>query len=196
MFKRFIDWFFNILSSLINDLVATINDMTQKLPPKVEHDPKTSTPVKQNQEAGTIQMNMSDIPWYKIAMAEVGVKEILGSKNTPRILEYHQATSLKATNDETAWCSAFVSWCLEKAGYKSTHSAWAKSYLKYGTELKFPKLGCICVFTRGPQSGHVAFYISTNKDGSLKVLGGNQSNSVCVQDHSKSTLLSYRWPIK
>lgn len=44
----------------------------------------------------------------KIAMKELGVRELAGSKHNPRIIEYHKATSLKATQDEVSWCSSFV----------------------------------------------------------------------------------------
>jgi hypothetical protein len=34
---------------------------------------------------------------YRIALKELGVEERAGADHNPRILEYHQATSLKAT---------------------------------------------------------------------------------------------------
>lgn len=53
---------------------------------------------------------------YKIARAEKGVHEIAGVKHNDRILDYHQATTLKAQADEVSWCSAFVNWCYIQAG--------------------------------------------------------------------------------
>jgi lysozyme family protein len=69
-------------------------------------------------------------PWMDIAVAELGVHEdsLPGHHNT-RILEYHQCTALKATTDETAWCSSFVNWVLSKAGRRGTNSALANSWL-------------------------------------------------------------------
>jgi len=130
--------------------------------------------------------------WFKIAQKELGQKEIRGGENK-RILEYHAATTLRAKEDEIPWCASFVSWCLESAGVASTHSAWARSYLKWGKELKEPEYGCIVVFSRGKTSGHVAFYVSSTKD-YITVLGGNQSDSVCISKYKKSDLLGYRWP--
>jgi hypothetical protein len=49
---------------------------------------------------------------YDIATQELGVAEIYGDVHNKRILEYHQATRLKATTDEVAWCASFVNWCL------------------------------------------------------------------------------------
>ncbi|MBU5614452.1 peptidoglycan-binding protein [Geomonas sp. Red51] len=57
-----------------------------------------------------------DAIWLKIAAAEVGQREFPGSPANPRIIMYHGATSLRATSDEVAWCSAFVNWCLKQAG--------------------------------------------------------------------------------
>jgi len=133
------------------------------------------------------------IPWLDIARAELGMKEISGSKHNKRILEYHAATTLKATDDETPWCSAFVSWCLEKAGIESTKNAWARSYLAWGQAVKVPSIGCIVVFSRGASSGHVAFYLGETES-SIQCLGGNQNNSVCVSSYPKDRVLGYRLP--
>jgi len=133
--------------------------------------------------------------WLVIAEGEIGVKEIDGSGNNPRVIEYHSVTSLKATDDETAWCASFVSWCLEQAGIKSTRSAAARSYLNWRIKLDKPIIGCIVVFKRGTSktSGHVAFYMGETEH-SILVLGGNQGNKVGIAKYSKVDLLDYRWP--
>ncbi|MDH4280687.1 MAG: hypothetical protein OEW83_21690 [Acidimicrobiia bacterium] len=51
--------------------------------------------------------------------------EIRGRKDNPRIIEYHASTSLKASNDGTAWCSSFVNWCVSQAWLTGTNSAAA-----------------------------------------------------------------------
>lgn len=144
----------------------------------------------------------SEIPanapvWLQIAGKELGQMEIPGEGHNPRILEYHQSTSLKATEDEVPWCAAFMCWVLEKAGIPSTRSAMARSYLKWGAPLDEPEIGCIVVFWRGSResySGHVAFYLGETDD-YIKVLGGNQSDQVCISFYGKDRLLGYRWPI-
>jgi uncharacterized protein (TIGR02594 family) len=143
---------------------------------------------------GTVPLIDNDIPWMSIAKKERGVKEKRGGEN-PRIIEYHAATSLKATEDEVAWCSAFVTWCLEQAKCKSTKSAWARSYLNYGEVLKQPKYGCILIFSRGKDSGHVGFYMGEDET-KYYVLGGNQGDEVNVSLYAKDNLLGCRWPIK
>ena len=128
----------------------------------------------------------------RIALDEIGTKEVsLPHKENPRIIEYHSATTLQSKEDEVPWCSAFVSWCLEQAGIKSTKSAWAKSYLKWSTPLIRPEIGCVMVFDRGGGKGHVTFYVGENSEYYF-CLGGNQNDSVCVSMYLKSKAISFR----
>ncbi|MGK7943126.1 MAG: TIGR02594 family protein [Microcystaceae cyanobacterium] len=136
-----------------------------------------------------------DFPWFAIALVEEGVREKAGSGDNPRIVEYLQSTTLSepsASNDETPWCSAFVNWCVEKAGYAGTDSAWAKSWLNWGQPLSTPQKGCIVVFERrmsnGQIGGHVGFYISETSE-TVKVFGGNQSDSVKYSHYPKDGYL-------
>ena len=135
--------------------------------------------------------------WYQIAFREMesGVDEISGPQDNPRIVEYHQATSLRATDDETPWCSSFVNWCMMKAAIQRTNSAAARSWLNWGVELENPQLGCVVVFERtsNPTAGHVGFYHGEH-NGRILLLGGNQSNQVSISPQSKDKWLGYRWP--
>jgi uncharacterized protein (TIGR02594 family) len=137
-------------------------------------------------------------PWMPIALAEVGVKEFYGNGDNPRIVEYLQSTMLESpwnANDETPWCSAFVNWCVERAGYEGTDSAWARSWFCWGKFIESPERGCIAVFKRNndPYCGHVGFFIEENQNG-ISVLGGNQSNSVKTSWYSRDDLLGFRIP--
>lgn len=146
-------------------------------------------------EAFSTVSSGSDFPWFEIAQREIGEKEVLGSGANPRIVEYLNSTTLSApdrTSDETPWCSAFVNWSVEKAGYAGTDSAWARSWLNWGKKVSTPPLGAIVVFRRG-NGGHVGFYVSKTAT-TIKVLGGNQSNSVCIQNYKTTNLLGFRVP--
>jgi uncharacterized protein (TIGR02594 family) len=140
-----------------------------------------------------------DAPWYQVALEELahGVVEESGNADNPRIIEYHSTTTLKATNDETAWCSSFVNWCMIQARFKGTDSAGARSWLdwKDGKKLPAPRLGCVVVYKRGtqPWQGHVGFY-ADESDGFVQTLGGNQGNRVSIQAYRKDRVLGYRWP--
>lgn len=129
--------------------------------------------------------------FYRIASEEIGEKEYVGLKNNPRVLEYHAATVLASKQDATPWCSAFVCWVIEKAGVRSTRDAWARSYMDWGVHLEDPVKGCIVVFRRGYDTGHVAFFHSADED-NIYVLGGNQGDEVCVKPYLKSNFLGFR----
>lgn len=136
--------------------------------------------------------------WLIAALDELtfGVREIPGDADNPRIIEYHAATSLGASDDEVAWCSAFANWCMARAGIAGTNSAAARSWLTWGVPLAVPRAGCVAVFKRGLSAwqGHVGFYLGTTSAGNVVVLGGNQSDAVTVTTCQHGDLLGYRWP--
>lgn len=130
----------------------------------------------------------------EIATAEIGVKEIRGDLDNPRIVEYQQCTSLRATDDETPWCSAFCNWVLKQLDIEGTGSARARSWLRWGSPLFVPVPGCIVVLKRGnPPSGHVGFFVRKAPGGLIKVLGGNQGDCVKVSASKEADVLGYRW---
>lgn len=129
--------------------------------------------------------------WLDIASAEKDVKtDARPGKHNNRILEYHATTTLKATADETAWCSSFVNWVVIQSGQKGTNSAAAKSWLdwKSGRTLAAPEKGCIIVIKRktagfssatGSASGfHVGFYVSSPDTAHVRIFGGNQAGGI------------------
>ena len=138
-------------------------------------------------------------PWIIIARTQIGVSEIPGlARHNPEILGYHAATSLGAKEDEVPWCSAFVNWCLQRAGLKGTRSARARSWLSWGESLTVPRYGCIVVMRRGlnPAQGHVGFFLGFVAPGRkfIRVLGGNQGDRVCGANFRSDLILGYRWP--
>ena len=131
---------------------------------------------------------------YDIAKKEIGVHETAGAASTDRIVEYLSSTNLSeslASLDSTAWCAAFVNWCLIQAGKPEANTAWAKDFLNSGTPTTTPTRGDIVVFKRG-DGGHVGFFDSFTTSGNILVLGGNQSDQVKYSEYSKSNLLGFR----
>lgn len=133
---------------------------------------------------------------FEIAKTQLGVKEVPGDGNSTKVLEYHKATDLKATSDSVPWCSAFVNWCVQKAGGKGTRDAMARSWLNWGKKAASPQAGDIVVFSRGTDgaSGHVAFVYETPSvmNPMIKVLGGNQDDMVCIKSYARARVLGYR----
>lgn len=116
-----------------------------------------------------------------VAQGELGVHEIRGARHEARVLQYHQATSLRARDDETSWCSSFVNWTMQQAGVRGTGSAAARSWLQWGRAVPrdagHVRPGDVIVFPRGnnPAQGHVAIVAEVLDGGRVKVIGGNQS---------------------
>lgn len=131
----------------------------------------------------------------KYALEAYGTKSIAGAAHEPEIVKYFAEIGQSwVKDDETAWCAAFVNWCLKKAGVVQDGKLNARSFLTYGTPTKEPELGDIVVLWRinkqGPY-GHVGFFIKQTHD-RIYILGGNQSNAVNITAFDKSFLLEYR----
>lgn len=137
---------------------------------------------------------------HAVAIKELGVHETPGSAATARIILYNAHTTLKATSDEIAWCSSFANFSTDIAGFPGTHSAAARSWLDWGIVLDAPVLGCIVIFDRkdpaNPNAAHVAVCDHPDiSNGIIRVVGGNQKNSVCVSRYSVNEVLGYRAPL-
>lgn len=101
---------------------------------------------------------------------------------------------------QTPWCAAFVNSIERSMGRSGTGSYLARSFLKYGAEVKTPTQGDIVVFTRGnPKSGkgHVGLVDSIVERGGqkfVKTLGGNQNDQVSYKLYPFSRVLGFRRP--
>ena len=132
---------------------------------------------------------------FEIALKEYGTKGIMGVGESPQVLNYFAEIGHSwVKDDDTAWCAAFLNWCLKKAGATFTGSLLARSFLNFGTNTKTPTLGDIVVLWRvSPTSGfgHVGFFISETAD-TIFILAGNQDNQVNIKEFPKTKLLGYR----
>lgn len=139
--------------------------------------------------------NLHLAAFLQTAFSEMHIREVKGKNHNPRILQYHAATSLKASADEIPWCSAFANWVVQKCGLQGTNSALARSWESWGETLKKPVPGCLVVLSRGqdPRFGHVGFYLYETKK-TIAILGGNQKDSVSIAYYDKSRLVGYRGP--
>ena len=133
--------------------------------------------------------------WMLTAEAEIGVKEVQGEADNPRVIWYHSFTDLGAQHDSVPWCSSFICAMLESNGYSSTRNALARSYLDYGSQIE-PRYGAICIVKRGRHEwqGHVGFYVYQDEH-YIYILGGNQKDAVNVRGFKKDILIDARWPI-
>lgn len=137
---------------------------------------------------------MSEPRWLTLARTQIGVREIKGPAHNPLIVEYWRAIKRGGIKtDEVPWCAAFVGAMLERSGIQSTRFESAKSFETWGTQLAAPVVGCIVVFSRAG-GGHVGFVVGQDSEGSILVLGGNQSDEVNIRAFSRARATAYRWP--
>jgi uncharacterized protein (TIGR02594 family) len=134
----------------------------------------------------------------RVAVGELGQHELRGKRrNNPRIMDYLRAVGLSSW-DETPWCSAFANWCMVRVGIAGSGRATARSWLGWGTTLALlrPQFGCVTVLRRttNPARGHVGFWVGA-RAGQALLLGGNQSDSVCVKAYPLDHVLGLRWPL-
>ena len=111
----------------------------------------------------------------------IGTKEIVGTINSKVILGWAKELGLAKiyTNDEIAWCGLFVAYCAYKSGLEVViDPLWALNWNKFGTAQKIAMLGDVLTFKRNG-GGHVGLYVGEDTT-CYHVLGGNQSNMVCI----------------
>lgn len=136
-----------------------------------------------------------------VGSEELGVKEVPGVGNNPRIQEYFSYARKdndmsKTFPDSVPWCAAYMAFVLEKAGMQSTNSLTARSYLQWGKSvINDPQPGDIVVYWRGSKTGwqgHVGFWIAENSKGDILTMGANQNDEVNCTWYGNSRLLDIR----
>ena len=127
----------------------------------------------------------------EVALSYMGQKEIPGNDHNLTIVSFFQYVTYNATDDETAWCSAYINAVLGKSDIARTKSAAALSFLDWGVPTKKPAYGDIVVFDRGGGRGHVGFYV-TAAGGRVQVLGGNQNDEVNMTWFNAEDVAAYR----
>ncbi|WP_024479437.1 TIGR02594 family protein [Cellulophaga baltica] len=133
----------------------------------------------------------------EVASAEIGVREVSGTRSNPQILKYaEEAGFTNYKSDESAWCSLFANWVAYKAGLERTNSLAARSWLNVGIPIEHAEPGDVVVFwreSRDSWKGHVGFFHGFSDDGSrVYCLGGNQGNQVSITAKPVSKVLGYR----
>jgi len=133
----------------------------------------------------------------KMALSQFGVSEIAGSKHNEIIVNYFKEIGFEwVTDDEMAWCSAFLNWCCLQCELPRSNKLDARSWLKVGNEINIgdQEVGDLVIFWRekiDSWKGHIAIYISEDEN-FVYCLGGNQSNRVCIKPYYKKRVLGYR----
>ena len=134
------------------------------------------------------------------ALEYYGLTERPGPGSNPEILDMIKTMFPDAEDDsKVAWCSIFINYISDQAGYEKSGSGLARSWEKVGTPVEYVdrKIGDIAVFWRGSKDGwqgHVGLFVNDTEDGRLRILGGNQSDSINITILGWDKLVCFRRP--
>lgn len=124
------------------------------------------------------------------------MKGLTETRDGATLSGFFKASGVNLDPAKTAWCAAFVNAVLASNGVKGTGSLAASSFKNYGSGTIAPQQGDIVVLKPqtqdGATTGHVGFFEGMNKDGTIRVLGGNQGNSVKSSNFNARDVVSYR----
>jgi uncharacterized protein (TIGR02594 family) len=134
------------------------------------------------------------------ALRLYGVQEIVGKGSNKTIIGWRDelnANGVKIegfSDDDIPWCGLFAAIVVHRAGKRGVSAPlWARNWAKFGTGVNEAGLGDVLVFVRNG-GGHVGFYVAEDAT-AYHVLGGNQSNKVCVTRLEKSRCIAIRRPV-
>jgi uncharacterized protein (TIGR02594 family) len=144
------------------------------------------------------QADAANTPWMSLANQELA-KNI--HEPSVEIDKYFSETNLgQGREGATAWCAAFVSWCIKKSTNKPLHySALASDWLNNGSPAPGPAIGVVAVtfpLVTG-SSGHVGF-VTQADDKRVMLLAGNQrpagggADAVCIREFAIGKIRGFR----
>lgn len=132
------------------------------------------------------------------ALKLYGTMEVPGSANNPTIVAWAKEVGEEVADvykaDSIPWCGLFMAVVAKRAGKEPPkHPLWALSWSAFGAKAPAPALGDVLVFTRSG-GGHVGLYVGEDAS-AFNVLGGNQSDRVCITRIAKARLYAARRPL-
>lgn len=170
-------------------------------PPANEADAAARTKEGSGKPLAVVEALSDRAPWMRFAVEEAkhfkGMVEddIEKEKNYHVLVNTGQTTiSNKKGGNNSAWCAAFVNWCLIKDGRSIGNPGFVETKRNRGmdpergranaferlsnfVEIKKPIFGAIAIVHSGGPGQHVGFVYAKSGD-RIVVLGGNQANQI------------------
>lgn len=141
---------------------------------------------------------------FDLAQRFVGLREVSGTASNPAILAMLQLDEVWPEDDSVSWCSSFVNYIAWLMRLPRSKSLRARSWLTVGVPVSLASAAVgfdVVILNRenGPVDpaiidapGHVGFYAGRDDGGHVIVLGGNQSDKVCLASFQQSAVLGVR----
>lgn len=133
------------------------------------------------------------------ALRLYGTAEVVGKGSNKTIIDWRDELNVAGvkisgySDDDIPWCGLFAAIVTHRAGKQAVKDPlWARNWSLFGTKSPQAGLGDVLVFERG-SGGHVGFYVAEDA-AAYHVLGGNQSNKVCITRVVKSRCIAVRRP--
>jgi uncharacterized protein (TIGR02594 family) len=132
------------------------------------------------------------------ALKLLGTLETPGSANNPTIIAWAKEVGGEVADvykaDSIPWCGLFIAVVATRADKEiPKHPLWALSWSAFGAKSPAAALGDVLVFVRNG-GGHVGLYVGEDAS-AFHVLGGNQSDRVCITRVAKARLYAARRPL-
>ena len=138
----------------------------------------------------------------KIGLSYLGTAEVIGKGSNKTIIDWRDILNQKGakvegfSDDDIPWCGLFAAWIAYNRINDPTEVVasplWARAWANYGVKADKASLGDVLVFARNG-GGHVGFYVGEDAS-CYHVLGGNQSDKVCITRIQKSRMIAARRP--
>ncbi len=160
--------------------------------------PKTAKALLPDAKSEKDSLEDATIVWFHEGRRLMGLRETAGAGSNKEILDWADKLGIDYGSDDIPWCGLFVSHCIGATLTTEplpNNPLSARSWIKFGGPCT-PRPGAVMVFWRGSRDGwqgHVALYVGEDSK-AYHVLGGNQSDSVCITRIAKDRLLEARWP--
>lgn len=133
------------------------------------------------------------------ALKLLGVAEVVGKGSNKTIIGWRDELNQAGvkidgySDDDIPWCGLFAAIVAHRAGKTVVEDPlWARNWAKFGVSTMQASLGDCLVFGRNG-GGHVGWYVAEDST-AYHVLGGNQSNKVCITRVAKDRCIAVRRP--
>lgn len=136
-----------------------------------------------------------NFPWLDWMRKYIGTPEVTGAEPTDFVRDCFAHTNYGPLDGSTPpSCAATLCRALEESGFRSTKSAAAISFSKYGDPCEV-KQGAIVVFQWGSGDHHVSV-IDSFDDQYVTCIGGNQGHKIQPATFGRKWIIATRWPVK
>jgi uncharacterized protein (TIGR02594 family) len=167
-----------------------------KAPADLAPDGHSTSPVPSK----TVVANIGRPLWLEAGIHLIGTQEGPGTRDNQVIIDWAKdeggEIAKEYDHDSIPWCALFANHCLRMADLKGTGTLWALDFAGHWPAVKLngPAVGAFAPMLRNG-GGHIGIVAGKDQNGSIMLLGGNQSDAVNIKPFATSRLnQGFWWP--